>query len=105
MFSITIAGTKRNCPTEISFPLLRRKDGRLYPSAAKPGEAPASPWVSSIRGDRRRSRRASFGRVPRWTKGEDCKSAGMAFAGSNPASSTKENEKGRKKDEPNSGTT
>ena len=30
-----------------------------------------------------------FGRVPEWPKGTDCKSAGFAFGGSNPPSSTR----------------
>lgn len=29
-----------------------------------------------------------FGRVPKWTKGPDCKSGGIAFEGSNPSSAT-----------------
>ncbi len=33
---------------------------------------------------------ASFGEVPEWTKGADCKSAGEAFGGSNPPLPTKQ---------------
>ena len=31
----------------------------------------------------------AYGGVPKWPKGTDCKSAGFAFDGSNPSSSTK----------------
>ena len=32
---------------------------------------------------------AAWGEVPEWLKGTDCKSVGFAYAGSNPALSTK----------------
>src|SRR5690606_31608090 len=37
----------------------------------------------------KRECRPFFGGVPEWPKGSDCKSDGSAFAGSNPAPSTK----------------
>src|SRR5208283_597868 len=61
----------------------------------------SSPLASSIRcspgasDSRGRTKEYSFGGLPEWPKGADCKSAGYAFDGSNPSPSTAKNVRSR----------